>query len=101
MMHATICAECCTNNARRHMADRCHSDKEVSGMLRLSVNKDEYLMVGQDVKITFLGGNGRTLRLMIDAPIDINVARGKAIEKRAAERLSEPGCPAAAGNGLR
>lgn len=55
-------------------------------MLRLSVNKNEYLMVGKDVRITFLGGNDNTLRLMIDAPRDINVARGKAIEKRAAER---------------
>jgi sRNA-binding carbon storage regulator CsrA len=52
-------------------------------MLRLSVNKDEYLMVGKDVKITFLGGNDRTLRLMIDAPKEVNVARGKAIEKHA------------------
>lgn len=55
-------------------------------MLRVSVTKDEYLMVGKDVKITFLGGNGRTLRLMIDAPREVNVARGKAIAKRAAER---------------
>lgn len=55
-------------------------------MLRLSVNKDEFLMVGKDVKITFLGGNNRTLKLMIDAPKEINVARGKAIEKRAAEK---------------
>lgn len=55
-------------------------------MLRLSVNKNEYLMVGKDVRITFLGGNDRALRLMIDAPKEVNVARGKAIEKRAAEK---------------
>lgn len=42
-------------------------------------------MVGKDVRITFLGGNSSTLRLMIDAPKDVNVARGKAIEKRAAD----------------
>ena len=53
-------------------------------MLRLSVNKNEYLMVGQNVRITFLGGNENTLKLMVDAPKEINVARGKAIEKRAA-----------------
>ncbi len=47
-------------------------------MLRLSVTKNEYLMVGKDVRITFLGGNGTTLRLMIDAPKEINLARGKA-----------------------
>lgn len=57
-------------------------------MLRLSVNKNEYLMVGKNVRITFLGGNDRTLRLMIDAPKEVNVARGKAIEKRAAEKES-------------
>jgi sRNA-binding carbon storage regulator CsrA len=55
-------------------------------MLRLSVNKNEYLMVGNDVKITFLGGNNSTLKLMIEAPKEVNIARGKAIEKRAKER---------------
>lgn len=67
-------------------AHECHANKEVQSMLRLSVNKDEYLMVGKDVRITFLGGNDRSLKLMIDAPREVNVARGKAIEKRAAER---------------
>lgn len=61
-------------------------------MLRLSVNKNEYLMVGQNVRITFLGGNDSTLKLMVDAPKEINVARGKAIEKRAAaKQLAEEG----------
>lgn len=59
-------------------------------MLRLSVNKNEYLMVGQNVRITFLGGNDNTLKLMVDAPREVNVARGKAIEKRAAtKKLAE------------
>lgn len=57
-------------------------------MLRLSVNKNEYLMVGQNVRITFLGGNENAVKLMIDAPKEINVARGKAIAKRAAERAA-------------
>lgn len=43
-------------------------------------------MVGQNVRITFLGGNENTLKLMVDAPKEINVARGKAIEKRAAAK---------------
>lgn len=64
-------------------------------MLRLSVNKDEFLMVGKDVKITFLGGNDRAIRIMIDAPKEINIARGKAIRKRARERMAaaENSCP--------
>lgn len=60
-------------------------------MLRLSVTKDEYLMVGKDVRITFLGGNNSTLRLMIDAPRDVNVARGKAIEKKGGREGSTGG----------
>jgi sRNA-binding carbon storage regulator CsrA len=44
-------------------------------------------MIGKDVKITFLGSNGSALKLMIDAPKEINIARGKAIEKHAGENL--------------
>ena len=51
-------------------------------MLRLSVQKNEYIMVGKDVKITFLGGVKNQAHIMIDAPKEINIARGRAIEKR-------------------
>lgn len=53
-------------------------------MLRLSVSKDEYLMVGTEVRITVLKVDERSVELMIDAPREVNVARGKAIRKRAA-----------------
>jgi carbon storage regulator len=56
-------------------------------MLRLSVNKGEYLMVGKDVKIVFLGGNNSTLKLTIDAPKEVIIARGKAIKKHEGENL--------------
>lgn len=39
-------------------------------------------MVGKDVKITFLGGVKNQAHIMIDAPKEINIARGRAIEKR-------------------
>ena len=55
-------------------------------MLRLSVTKNEYLMIGKDVRLTFLGSNDKSLRIMVDAPKEINIARGKAIEKRAREQ---------------
>lgn len=63
-----------------------YENKEVDGMLRLSVTKNEYLMIGKDVRLTFLGSNDKSLKIMIDAPKDINIARGKAIEKRAREK---------------
>ena len=51
-------------------------------MLRLSVQKDEYIMVGKDVKITFLGGVKNQAHIMIDAPKEINIARGRAIDRK-------------------
>ena len=58
-------------------------------MLMLTVPKEEYLMIGRDIKITFLGGNNNQLRVMIDAPKDINIARGRAIRKRAVKRAAK------------
>ena len=51
-------------------------------MLRLSVRDEEFLMIGDDVKIVFLGSSGGRTRIMIDAPKDVNIVRSKAIEKR-------------------
>ena len=51
-------------------------------MLRMSVKNEEYLLIGDDVKIVFLGGGGGQTRIMIDAPREINIVRSKAIEKR-------------------
>ena len=58
-------------------------------MLMLTVPKEEYLMIGKNIKITFLGGNDRQFRVMIDAPKDVNIARGKAIKKRAAKKMAK------------
>ena len=51
-------------------------------MLRLSVRDEEFLMIGDDVKIVFLGSSGGQTRIMIDAPKEVNIVRSKAIEKR-------------------
>lgn len=51
-------------------------------MLRLTVAQEEYLMIGDDVKIVFLGGTGKHMRIMIDAPKDVNIVRSTVIEKQ-------------------
>ena len=51
-------------------------------MLRMSVKNEEYLMIGDDIKIIFLGGGGGQTRIMIDAPKEVNIVRSRAIEKR-------------------
>lgn len=49
-------------------------------MLRLTVSAEDYLMIGEDVKIVFLGGSKNHLRIMIDAPKEVGVVRSKVIE---------------------
>ena len=51
-------------------------------MLRLTVAQEEYLMIGDDIKIVFLGGTGKHMRIMIDAPKDVNIVRSSVIERQ-------------------
>lgn len=51
-------------------------------MLRLTVNTEEYLMIGDDIKIVFLGGTKNHTRIMLDIPKEVNVVRSKVIESR-------------------
>lgn len=51
-------------------------------MLRMSVAEEEYIMIGDDIKIVFLGGSGKHMRIMIDAPRDVNIVRSRVIEKQ-------------------
>ena len=52
-------------------------------MLRLTVSTEEYLMIGEDIRLMFLGGTGKHLRIMVDAPKDKNIVRSTALEKYA------------------
>ena len=54
-------------------------------MLRLTVSTEEYLMIGDDIKIVFLGGSKNHTRVMLDIPKDVNVVRSKVIEANAVD----------------
>lgn len=51
-------------------------------MLRLTVSTEEYLMINEDIKIIFLGGTKHHLRIMIDAPKNVNVVRSTVLERK-------------------
>ncbi|MFG6356375.1 MAG: carbon storage regulator [Acetatifactor sp.] len=51
-------------------------------MLRMSVAAEEYVMIGDDIRLVFLGGTGNHMRIMIDAPRELNIVRSRALEKR-------------------
>ena len=50
-------------------------------MLRLSVSTEEYLLIGDNIKIAFLGGSHNHMRIMIDAPKEVNIIRSSVLEK--------------------
>lgn len=51
-------------------------------MLRLTVSTEEYLMIGENIKIVFLGGTKNHLRIMVDAPKDVNIVRSTVLENQ-------------------
>ena len=56
-------------------------------MLRLTLSTEEYLMLGDDIKIVFLGGSNNHLRIMVDAPKEVDIVRSKVLEKAHPEIL--------------
>lgn len=56
------------------------NDKEVI-MLRLTVSTEEYLMIGEDIRLVFLGGTGNHLRIMVDAPKEKNIVRSTVLNR--------------------
>lgn len=52
-------------------------------MLRMTVNTEEYIQIGNDIRIIFLGGSRNHTRVMLDVPKEINVARSRALENHA------------------
>lgn len=51
-------------------------------MLRMSVKNGEYIMIGDDIKVVFLGVGSNHTKIMVEAPDDVNIVRSKAMEKR-------------------
>ena len=58
-------------------------------MLRLTVSPEEYLMINDNIKIVFLGGTKNHLRIMIDAPREVNIVRSTVLETRSQIRRRE------------
>ncbi len=52
-------------------------------MLRMTVNTEEYIQIGDDIKIVFLGGSRNHTKVMLDIPAEINVVRSRALENHA------------------
>ena len=52
-------------------------------MLNLTVRPGEYLQIGEDIKLVFVGGTNNNLKVMVDAPRKYNIVRSTVLEKHA------------------
>ena len=52
-------------------------------MLNLTVRPGEYLQIGKDIKLVFVGGTNNNLKIMVDAPRKYNIVRSTVLEKNA------------------
>jgi len=51
-------------------------------MLVLARKPGEYVMIGKDIMVKVVKGDGKQLRLVIDAPKNINITRGEIYEDK-------------------
>lgn len=62
-------------------------------MLRLTVSPEEYLLINDNIKIIFLGGSKNNLRIMVDAPREVNIVRSAALENSIPDPEERAGMP--------
>ncbi|SFB39744.1 carbon storage regulator [Clostridium frigidicarnis] len=55
-------------------------------MLVLGRKPEEYVMIGEDIKIKIVKSENGSLRLAIDAPKDLPITRGEVWEQRLKEQ---------------
>ena len=47
-------------------------------MLKISLKPGQYVNIGEDIRVVFAGGSGNNIRLLIDAPREVPIARNTA-----------------------
>ncbi len=58
-------------------------------MLKLSLKQGQYVNIGDDIRVVYVGGSGNHARLLIDAPRELNIARSTT-EENPARRERKP-----------
>ncbi len=54
-------------------------------MLKMTMSPQEYIQIGDDIKIVFTGGSKNNMHILIDAPRTYNIVRSKVLEQNARE----------------
>ena len=54
-------------------------------MLKMTMSPQEYIQIGENIRIIFTGGSKNNMHILIDAPREINIVRSKVLEQRIKE----------------
>lgn len=50
-------------------------------MLKFTIKPGEYFMIGEEIKVAFLGGTQNNQKVLVEAPLSYNIVRGKVLER--------------------
>ncbi len=62
-------------------------------MMRLTLSTEEYLMLNDNIKIIFLGGTKNHIKIMVDAPREVNIVRSTVLRKKAGSQEERENLP--------
>ena len=54
-------------------------------MLKMTMSPQEYLQIGENIRIVFTGGSKNNMHILIDAPREVNIVRSKVLEQNIRE----------------
>ena len=55
-------------------------------MLKISLKQGQYVNIGDNIRVVYVGGTGNHGRLMIDAPKEVKIARSTVEQNPAAQK---------------
>ena len=58
-------------------------------MLKLTVSPGEFLMIGEDIKIIFCGGERQNIPIAVEAPKEKSILRSSAVVKRGIPNMEQ------------
>lgn len=54
-------------------------------MLKMTMSPQEYIQIGENIRIVFTGGSKNNMHILIDAPREVNIVRSKVLEQNIRE----------------
>ena len=63
------------------IAEKQYAKNMEVAMLKITLKPGQYVNIGDDIRVVFAGGTGNNIRLLIDAPREVPIARNTAVPK--------------------